>query len=302
MSNSGYDAVVDIDDEGDLGHTDLQEDLEFHNSNFNEAQTRKGASSGGGGGGGGLPPPATAGSSSSSSKRYLWTLSFYAQYFDVDTSSVLARCWAALYPRANFLDVLEGNPDLYGPFWIATTVVLILFLGGTISQYLSSTGQGPFAYDFKLLSGAAGLIYGYTLVIPVVLFGALRYFGSESANLLECWALYGYANLIWIPVALISWSPITILNWVFVGVGFGLSVAFLLRNLYPVLSATDRQTSKILLILVVALHAALAIAIKVLFFATGSPVADAPGETPPAGGDQPPAGDAPPDGSQRFFF
>jgi hypothetical protein len=56
-----------------------------------------------------------------------------------------------------------------------------------------------------------------------------------------------------------------------VGVGFGLSVAFLLRNLYPVLSATDRKTSKVLLILVVVLHAGLAIAIKVLFFAHGSP-------------------------------
>ncbi|KAL7627375.1 hypothetical protein AAE478_001568 [Parahypoxylon ruwenzoriense] len=310
MSNAGYDAVVDIDDEGDLGHTDLQEDLEFHNSNFSETQGLTGNRKGGGGGGGntlgtgtaggGLPPPATAGSGSAaggSSKRYLWTLHFYAQYFDVDTSSVLARCWAALYPRANFLDVLEGNPDLYGPFWIATTVVLILFLGGTISQYLASTGRGPFAYDFKLLSGAAGLIYGYTLVIPIVLFGALRYFGSESANLLECWALYGYANLIWVPVALISWSPVVVLNWVFVGVGFGLSVAFLLRNLYPVLSATDRQTSKVLLVLVVALHAGLAIAIKVLFFAAGSPVATNP---PPAGDAPPPP--PPPAEPPRFLF
>jgi hypothetical protein len=66
------------------------------------------------------------------------------------------------------------------------------------------------------------------------------------------------------------------LNWVFVGVGFGLSVAFLLRNLYPVLSATDKQTSKVLLILVVCLHAGLAIAIKVLFFAHGSPVVNDP--------------------------
>jgi hypothetical protein len=51
MANRGYDVVVDVDDEvyslsvsvipfttptnrfqGDLGHTDLQEDLEFHNS------------------------------------------------------------------------------------------------------------------------------------------------------------------------------------------------------------------------------------------------------------------------------
>jgi hypothetical protein len=83
----------------------------------------------------------------------LWTVGFYAQFFDVDTSAVLQRCWAALFPRANFLDVLEGNPDLYGPFWIATTVVLILFLGGTISEYGATTDGKGFAYNFKLLSG-----------------------------------------------------------------------------------------------------------------------------------------------------
>ena len=72
---------------------------------------------------------------------------------------MLNRCWAALYPRANFLDVLEGNPDLYGPFWIATTVVLILFLGGTISDYLAREGRGTFAYDFGLLSGEFSLSF-----------------------------------------------------------------------------------------------------------------------------------------------
>lgn len=134
--------------QGDLGHTDLQEDLEFHHSNFHESAAggRKGRPASN------LPPPVTA-PSSSSPKRFLWFLSFYAQFFDVDTSAVLSRCWAALFPRANFLDVLEGNPDLYGPFWIATTVVLILFLGGTISKYLAATRSTPFAYDFRLLSG-----------------------------------------------------------------------------------------------------------------------------------------------------
>lgn len=104
---------------------------------------------------------------------------------------------------------MEGNPDLYGPFWIATTVVVILFMTGTISQYLATEGKQHFAYDFKLLSGAAGLVYGYTLFIPLGLWGALKWFGSESANLMECWALYGYGNLIWIPVALVSWSPLS---------------------------------------------------------------------------------------------
>lgn len=146
--------------QGDLGHTDLQEDLEFHSSNFTtdpSSSSRKIP-----GGSPGLPAPATAGSGSS--KRFLWSLSFYAQFFDVDTSSVLQRCWAALYPRANFLDVLEGNPDLYGPIWIATTVVFILFLGGTISKYLAETGEGHFVYDFRLLSGMCLECYRRTAV------------------------------------------------------------------------------------------------------------------------------------------
>jgi len=218
-----------------------------------------------------LPPPATS-PASSSSKRYLWTLSFYAQFFDVDTTAVLHRCLAALYPRSPFLDTLDGNPDLYGPFWIATTVVFILFITGTISQYLASTGAAEhFAYNFKLLSGAAGLIYGYTLVVPIVLWGLLRWYGSagggEGITLVECWALYGYANIIWIPVAVISWSPITILNWVFVAVGTAVSVGFLARNLWPVVSMMEGRTSRVVVIGVAVLHAALAIAIKNLFFA-----------------------------------
>ena len=202
-----------------------------------------------------------------SSKRFLWTLSFYAQFFDVDTSEVLRRCYSPLYPRAPFLDVLDGNPDLYGPFWIATTVVFILFITGTISQYLSQNHDIHFEYNFSLLSGAAGLIYGYTAFVPIGLWACLKWFGAESATLVECWALYGYANIIWLPVAVISWSPVSSLNYVFVAVGFAWSVFFLVRNLWPVINATDAKVSRVLVIAVVALHAGLAIAIKILFFA-----------------------------------
>ncbi|KAM0712176.1 hypothetical protein Q7P37_011270 [Cladosporium fusiforme] len=299
MANrQGYDVVVDVDAEGDLGHTDLQEDnLEFHNSTFDNPSSRTAK----------VQPDSTSflgagpGNQQSSSKRLLWSISFYQQFFDVDTNQILSRCRAALYPRQNFLDVLEGNPDLYGPFWIATTVVVILFLTGTISQYLASSGKEHFAYDFKLLSGAAGLIYGYTAFIPLGLWGVLKWFGSESANLMECWALYGYANLIWIPVALVSWSPLTALNYAFVGIGLAMSAVFLFRNLYPVVSAIDAKPSRILLVVVVFLHAGLAIAIKILFFAHGSPVSDAPAKPDDPMQDAP-KGDASGDGKMMFFY
>lgn len=63
-----------------------------------------------------------------------------------------------------------------------------------------------------------------------------------------------------------------VLNYIFVALGLAFSAFFLLRNLYPVLSTTEAKTSKILLIVVLALHAGFAIAIKVLFFASTSPV------------------------------
>lgn len=156
-----------------------------------------------------LQPGSGARGTAGGKRGYLWSIAFYGQFFDVDTAQIVTRCKSTLYPRSNFLDVLDGNPDLYGPFWIATTVVVILFLTGTISSYLAHTGKGHFAYDFKLLSGAAGLIYGYTIFVPLGLWAVLKWFGSQSADVLECWALYGYANLIWIPVAIVSWSPLT---------------------------------------------------------------------------------------------
>jgi hypothetical protein len=68
-----------------------------------------------------------------------------------------------------------------------------------------------------------------------------------------------------------------VLNYVFVALGLAFSAFFLLRNLYPVLDSTEKNTSKILLIVVLALHAGFAIAIKVLFFAATSPIGNPKG-------------------------
>jgi len=56
------------------------------------------------------------------------------------------------------------------------------------------------------------------------------------------------------------------MQWVSVSVGFAWSCLFLVRNLYPVLSRADAQTSRLLLIGIIACHAGLAIAVKFVFF------------------------------------
>src|SRR3954465_8371113 len=86
-------------------------------------------------------------------------------------------------------------------------------------------------------------------------------------------------------------ASLAVLNYVFVALGLAFSAFFLLRNLYPVLSTTEAKTSKVLLIVVLALHTGFAIAIKVLFFAATSPVGPKGGDKGAGTGEGAPKGD-----------
>ncbi|KAJ8101201.1 hypothetical protein POJ06DRAFT_281064 [Lipomyces tetrasporus] len=264
-----YDTLIDVDAEGvDLGETDL-EFHDFHTGDNIHGKIPAGQHR--------LYEPPSALENDPNRPVSIWTVHFYAQFFNVETSDVLQRCLYALYPRVSFVDTVGDNPDLYGPFWIASTVILVLFFSSTLAGAIASHVAGMrYEYNFALLSAAAALMYGYTFIVPIVLWGVLKWYRSEHARLLECVTLYGYANTIWVPVALVSISPIEIFNfptvsnvvrWVSAAVGFAVSTTFLVRNLYPVLNSTEAKTSRILLVGVVLAHMALAFVVKLVFFA-----------------------------------
>ncbi|KAG8708988.1 hypothetical protein FRC08_018598 [Ceratobasidium sp. 394] len=215
----------------------------------------------------------------------IWSIDYHQQWFDVDTTTVLARIVHSLNPFApdpspftgpssapppSFLPFLPSSsdtkPDLYGPFWTLTTVIFALFVfssfAASITSYLSAK---PFVYDFALLSIGVSLVYAYGLGTPFALWAALRYLGTEW-SLVEGFAVWGYAMAVWVPVAALCIIPIPILRWVLVGAAFGSSGWYLVRNIYPVLASADQKPARLIIIALVALHAAIALTFKVLFF------------------------------------
>lgn len=110
-----------------------------------------------------MPQPATSGGNSNTAPIY--TIEYYMKYFDVDSSQVLSRMLAALVPlKPAFFSSLGNNPDMYGPFWIATTLVFILFVAGNLSGSMASYANGEdFEPDFTQLSWAATAVYSYVL-------------------------------------------------------------------------------------------------------------------------------------------
>ncbi|EEB05509.1 rab GTPase binding protein [Schizosaccharomyces japonicus yFS275] len=242
-----YAAVIDTD--ADLGRTTLDVDETFDADK---------------------PMPSSGAPHRSSSQTAKW---FLQSSFDVSTNDVMQRCVHALVPTVNFFDILDDRADLYGPFWITTTIVQVLFLSQSMTQYIThKTSSDTVAYNIHQLVNAAAALYGYTGFISVFLWAFLRFYNCNP-KLLECICLFGYANIVWLPVSLAS-PPLALLpshissivRWILTGSGLSVSLVFLLKNLYPVCQKAGTYICKLACIGIVFLHLCLALALHWCFF------------------------------------
>ncbi|KAH8919642.1 Yip1-domain-containing protein [Atractiella rhizophila] len=200
-------------------------------------------------------------------------LESYTGYFDVDTQSVLARCTATFLPpyHSNYLsEVLEERPDLYGPFWVPTTVAFVLFVTVSLSTSVQAYNSGVegWTYDFGGLSLGIATLYTYALGVPVVLWAAMRYWASiMEISPVSLICIYGYSTTIWIFTSLLCIPPFP---WVRLSVTLlsaAISGFFLARNLYPILATAENGAkSKPLLVLILGAHAVLGIVLYAGFF------------------------------------
>ncbi|XP_046567040.1 protein YIPF1-like [Haliotis rubra] len=137
-----------------------------------------------------------------------WTFEYYQQFFDVDTHQVMYRVLGSMTPRPgrNFLTTqIRPKPDLYGPFWICTTLVFTTAIAGNLANYFQAAGKGyTWKYDFHKVTFAATAIFSYWWLIPAALFEILWWRGSQSRyTFLELISVYGYSLAIYIPISIL---------------------------------------------------------------------------------------------------
>ncbi|TKY61486.1 YIPF1-like protein [Spatholobus suberectus] len=195
-----------------------------------------------------------------------FTIAAYKPYFDVDTSDVIERIIDSLFPfRGTFNEKTATNPDLYGPFWICTTLIFVAASIGTFVTYIAHKLRSKeWNYDINLVTWSAGLFYGYVTIVPLCLYVILKYF-SAPAGLVQLFCLYGYSLFVFIPALCMSIVPLEIFRWVIAGVAGFMSATFVALNLRAhIQSAGERW------FLIVAgiflLQLALAVVLKVYLF------------------------------------
>jgi len=162
-----------------------------------------------------------------------WSITYYQPLFDVDTLQVLNRVKGALLPRPKgaFFEQIAANPDLYGPFWISTTLIFAMAITANLASYFSFKGPGVWHYNFNQLTLAGSVIYAYVTLLPLLFWLLLRYY-EAAKKLVDVLCIYGYTLSIFVPISVLCVLPSNVLRWLLVLIGGGISAVFLLSNFH----------------------------------------------------------------------
>ena len=120
----------------------------------------------------------------------------------------LAHSLVPFNPR--FHQLYHAKPDLYGPFWILTSLIASLFIAGNLSRYIR-LGKKDFEYNFTVIPIAAGIIYGVGLGLPLLISYLLKWFGnnvSEGTPVASAIGIYGYSFSSFLLVSILCAIPI----------------------------------------------------------------------------------------------
>jgi len=199
-----------------------------------------------------------------------FSIATYQQYFDVDTADIVDRLRRSVSLENKMFFEGEMRPDMYGPFWLCTTLVFVMAAAGNLGSLLSfvpTEDKQVFTYNFSKLTVATSVLYGYCLVVPIAGWGASKVMLAEPFSLLELICIYGYSLAVYIPAAMLCVLPMELLRWVVIAGGFAVSLKFITRNVRDlVIRQVDEARALIVLIAVAGLHGLLALFLKIYFY------------------------------------
>jgi hypothetical protein len=219
-----------------------------------------------------VPAGASASQSAGASGSNPMSLSFYSSFFEIDTDEILRRLKACVtYSQNKFFeeDLNGAGPDFYGPFWSTTTLIFALAACGNFGSYLSSESGSSWTYNFAKLSVATFVLYGYMVMLPVLVWMFSKYAMKESMSLSKLACLYGYSLVPFIPSALLCIIPSAFLRWLFIGGAYAVSASFLTRNVRDSINSgfDDSRRAVVTLTVLLVLHAGLTLFFNLYFFA-----------------------------------
>ena len=177
-------------------------------------------------------------SSSSYIDKLLCIFSFIRPYFKVTFNDIKTRIICSFIPiRNDFYKIAINSPDLYGPFWIYTTLIYVIAAGGALSYYFTNSANNYFQMFVPI---AGSILYSFGFGFPFALWLAMKIFKIDMRYVsLIC--IYGYSLCCLIPVLILCSTGFGWIQWIFLTYGILNSTAFVLINLWNLIKELEKR-------------------------------------------------------------
>lgn len=221
------------------------------------------------------------------SEARFWQPRFYASYFDINITDLMTRLFRSVIPFKPLLGWKEVDeesndhtsvPDLYGPVWITTTLVLALSMGSKFGLFLTNVFNQKetlsiTSSEFSKLWAASSILYLYVFLFPLCLTLFQCLFAKQSLNevgsnhpIVGTVMVYGYSMTPVVVAAFVAIFPMQLVQIIAMAVAFSLGAFVIMLNLWRDVSVQHRSLTYFVRLLAVCAHAGVGTALVFIFF------------------------------------
>ncbi|KAI3382540.1 hypothetical protein SNEBB_010216 [Seison nebaliae] len=201
----------------------------------------------------------------------LFSFAYYQTFFDIDTKDVLLRMRKSLFYMPRFKrsnsqnqaishedgDLYEQilmKPDLYGPFWIAVTLIFSVAILGNVSAFIQLRNNSNvfIPSDFHSIIVAVCVIFSYSFFIPLIIhwWHRCQYPSMAPSSLLQLICVFGYSLTIYLPASILWLFQWLWLQWLVAAIATTCSLSVLIPTLLKIYKESKLKLPIIILTIV----------------------------------------------------
>jgi len=196
--------------------------------------------------------------------KFFCCFRIFKKYFQITSQEFLLRLLNSLIPFNNkFQNLVKERPDLYGPIWIYSSLILIISATGSLTRTLQGNNNKNFFQEFVPIAGL--VIYGIGFGLPVLITFLMKIFGS-SLNFVSVICTYGYSFSIFLPISIICVIQIDLLQWIALIYAVFSSTSLLVVNYYRQMGDYSKNKKILIIFIVLIFQFGLLLFFKLFFF------------------------------------
>ena len=196
--------------------------------------------------------------------KFFCCLTIFKKYFKITSDDFILRLINSFIPFNNkFWNLIKNNPDLYGPIWIYTSLILLISSTGSLTRTLQGNNNKNFFQEFIPIAGI--IIYSVGFGLPILIALLMKIFGN-SLGIVHVICTYGYSFSIFLPISIICVIQVDPLQWIALFYAVFSSTSLLVVNYYKLMGEFSKNKKYLIIGIVLLAQIGLLLFFKLYFF------------------------------------